>query len=265
MNYSAEVCKKLEEGVAKVFNDQGYKDYLRTANKFHNYSAQNVMLIQMQMPNATLVAGFSKWKSMDRYVKKGEKAIKILAPIPHKVRDENDQEKVLYTSFRAVNVFDVSQTDGKELPSSNAFIKPLTGDVVDYDNLVMKLKKATAVPIRFDKIDTNGYYHLKDKEIVINEGMSKAQTIKTMVHEIAHSILHDKEDGTSKDSKKDDREVQAESVAFQVCDYLGIDTSDYSFGYIAGWSQSRSLKELLASMGIITKTAYQIIEAVERG
>ena len=265
MALTPEISKKLEEGVAKVFNSTEYKEYLRTSNKFHNYSAYNVLLIMAQKPTATVVAGFNTWKSMDRFVRKGEKAIKIIAPIIHKEKNENNEEVVAYTSYRAVNVFDVSQTEGKELPQPP--VTKLADSVADYDKVVERLIEVSPVPVCFDEWtdSANGYYDGKSKDIKIKKGLSEAQTIKTLVHEMAHSFLLAPEAHETNKAPKGDREVQAESVAFQVCDWLGIDTSEYSFGYIAGWSKSKSIKDLLENMTAINKTANRIIKLMEGG
>lgn len=274
MKYSAEIAQKLEEGVQKIFESGEYKKYLSCASKFHNYSANNVVLILSQKPEASLVAGYQTWKGLNRQVRKGEKAIKIMAPITRKTtvkeKDENGQDvekETVYTTFRAVNVFDVSQTDGEELPTTDSVVKSLNGSVEDYVKFIERMTKVAGMPVTYEDIEgtANGFCNLGEKKIVIRKGMPEAQTVKTLVHEIAHSILHDKDNGTAKDASQGDREVQAESVAFIVCDYFGIDTSDYSFGYIATWSGSKTTKELLASMSVINKTANQIITAMEGG
>lgn len=265
-----EITEQLEAGVKDIFTSGKYEQYLCTMAKFYKYSATNCILIYIQKPDATLVAGYQSWqKNFKRQVKKGEKGIKILAPIPHKFKKlveneegEQEEQEISYTSFRAVSVFDISQTDGEELPS---ILSKLSGDVSGYDDLIEKLKKVSAVPVVFDEISgtANGFFDPKGKRIVIREGMSQLQTVKTMVHEIAHSILHNLETGEQKEATKEAKEVQAESTAYTVCKALGIDTSEYSFGYVAGWSAGRDLKELQESLEIIRKTSHNLLEAIE--
>ena len=222
----------------------------------------------MQKPEASLVAGYKALQSkFNRQVRKGEKAITIIAPCPHKYKKDvmladgtMEEHEFNWTSFRAVSVFDVSQTDGEELPDEPC--KDLVGDVAGYETLKTKLIAVSPVPVGFDAINSgaNGYFKLDEKRIVVKEGMSEQQTIKTMIHEISHAILHDKDNGTEKDADKNTREVQAESVAYSVCQMLGLDTSDYSFGYIAGWSKGKDVKELSASMETIRETANEIFK-----
>ena len=259
------ITEQLEKGVAEVFTSDNYIEYLNIMSKFHDYSFNNCLLIAMQCPTATLVAGYRAWqKKFKRQVRKGEKSIKILAPIPCKIKVENEDgegKEIQFNRFRAVSVFDIAQTDGEDIPE---FIYKLTGDVDGYNEMVKKLISISAVPIRFDVIEgtANGYFSSADKEIVIRQDMSQVQTIKTMVHEIAHSILHDKDNGLEKDANRKTKEVQAESVAYVVNQYLGLDTSDYSFGYVAGWSSGKDTKELKASLQVIRDTAHDIISKV---
>lgn len=260
-----EITEQLEQGVKAVFTSEKYKEYLRFTCKFHNYSVNNIILIMMQKPEATLVAGYKAWQSkFKRQVRKGEKGITIIAPCSHKVVKEVDGEEVekVWTSFRATTVFDISQTEGGDIP---AYISELAGCVDNYDDLLKKLVKISPVPVYFGDIDTGakGFYKIDDKTIHIKTGMSEQQTIKTAVHEISHAILHDKDAGTEKDADKNTREVQAESIAYTVCSLLGLDTADYSFGYIAGWSNGRDVKELTASMETIRRTANEIIEKIK--
>lgn len=262
-----EITKKLEQGVADVFASDEYKAMLSTMAKFHHYSASNCLLIMMQKPEATLVAGYKAWQTkFKRQVKKGEKGITILSPCPHKkiVEDEEGNEKeIRWMTFRACKVFDISQTDGEELPR---ITHELTGDVDEYTIIMDKLISASPVPVGFEAIDgAYGYFHNGEKRIAIQEGISQTHTIKTTIHEVAHAILHDKEQGAEKDADRMEREVQAESVAYVVCNYLGIDTSDYSFGYVAGWSKDKDSKTLCANLEAIRKTAATIIEALENG
>lgn len=258
-----EITAKLEQGVKDVFTSDKYTEYLKFMSNFTNYSFNNIMLILMQKPEASLVAGYKTWQTKGRQVRKGEKGLTILAPCPHRIEEEDeDGNKVVkaWTSFRAIKVFDVSQTDGDELPTG--CVKALRDSVNGFDELFDKLCKISPVGVNIEHIDSgaNGFFSTKRKLIVVKEGMSEAQTIKTLIHEISHAILHDREDGEEKDADRRTREVQAESVAYTVCSALGLDTSDYSFGYIAGWSEGKELKELSASMEVIIKTAAGIID-----
>ena len=255
-------------------------------SKFHNYSFNNTMLIAMQKPDATLVAGFKAWqKNFDRHVKKGEKGIRILAPAPYKIKEERDKidpvtqellldkdgnpqkEEVEITipAFRAVSVFDVAQTDGKPIPELAA--KELLSDVEGYQDMIRAVEAISPVPIELEEIagDSKGYYDREAKRIAVQENMSEGQTLKTMIHEVAHSKLHSKEVEQDEQMKKDrnTKEVEAESIAYTVCQHFGIDTSDYSFGYIAGWSSGRDTKELRASMDTIRRTASELITGIE--
>jgi len=260
-----EMVGKLEDGVKEIFESGKYEHYLSIMSKFHRYSLNNNLLIAMQMPTATRVAGYGDWqKKFKRQVRKGEKGIQILGGFPSKrtITDENGEEKEIhFMRYKPVSVFDISQTDGEDLPEICHTIK---GDVSGYDSLVAKLRKVSPVKIEFEEINTgaNGYYHLADKRIAIKSGMSQAHTIKTMVHEIAHSILHDKDNGNEKEANRQTMEVQAESVAYVVNQYLGLDTSDYSFGYIAGWGEGKEMKELKESLEVIRKTSDEIIKQI---
>lgn len=264
-----EITERLEQGVKEVFSGAEYKAYLDFMSKFYDYSVNNSILIFMQKPDASLVAGYRAWQNkFKRQVRKGEKGIMILAPIPRKFKKEvededgNKVEKVIsYTDFRAVSVFDISQTDGEEVPS---IAKELTDDVQNYDELFTKLTDFSPVPVGFEVITNgaNGYFSHLEKRIAIKEGMAEQQTIKTLIHEISHAILHDKETGEEAEADRRTKEVQAESVAYVVCSSLGLDTSDYSFGYVAGWSGKKEAKELTDSMEVIKKTAKTIIDAL---
>lgn len=265
-NSIEEITKQLEEGVKEVFTSENYLNYLKVMSKFYNYSFNNCLLIAMQMPEATLIAGYQTWKNkFNRQVKKGEKAIRILAPIPHKFKKEIEKEdgskeekEIKYTTFRAVSVFDISQTDGEELPK---IAQKLQGSLEQYEKLLEELKSISPVNIYFEEIksEANGYYSPSDDKIVIRKDLSQQHTIKTLIHEIAHAILHS-EDGEETEADLNTKEVQAESIAYTVCQYLGLDTSDYSFGYVAGWSKGKEVKELQASMEIIRTTSKEIIE-----
>lgn len=269
-NKIEEITKKLEEGVKGIYEGEGYKAFLDVMSKFHTYSVNNCILIAMQKPEATQVAGFKSWqKNFKRSVKKGEKAIKILAPIPHKFTKEIEnkdgekvQKEIQYMTFKAISVFDISQTEGEELPS---ICKMLKGSVEGFQSLVDKLESLSPVPVAYEPISggANGYYSHATNSIVVDAGLSEQHKVKTLIHEIAHSILHNKDNGDEKDADKNTKEVQAESVAYTVCNWLGLDTSEYSFGYVAGWSAGRELKELTESMEVIRKIAGEIIEGLE--
>lgn len=281
-----ELTNKLEQGLQDLFNSDSYCNYLSTMSKFHNYSFNNTLLIAMQKPDATLVAGYKAWqKNFERHVNKGEKAIRILAPAPYKIKEERDKidpvtqellldkdgnpqkEEVEITipAFRAVSVFDVAQTDGKPIPELAA--KELLSDVEGYQDMIRAVEAISPVPIELEEIagDSKGYYDREAKRIAVQENMSESQTLKTMIHEVAHSKLHSKEVEQDEQMKKDrnTKEVEAESIAYTVCQHFGIDTSDYSFGYIAGWSSGRDTKELRSSMDTIRRTASELITGIE--
>ena len=281
-----ELTDKLEQGLQDLFNSDSYRNYLSTMSKFHNYSFNNTLLIAMQKPDATLVAGYKAWqKNFERHVNKGEKAIRILAPAPYKIKEKRDKidpvtqellldkdgnpqkEEVEITipAFRAVSVFDLSQTDGKPIPELAAH--ELLSDVEGYQDMIRAVEAISPVPIELEEIagDSKGYYDREAKRIAVQENMSESQTLKTMIHEVAHSKLHSKEVEQDEQMKKDrnTKEVEAESIAYTVCQHFGIDTSDYSFGYIAGWSSGRDTKELRASMDTIRRTASELITGIE--
>lgn len=267
--YYAEQKKNAEtaliEGVKYCYTDGNFKRYLDAVSKFHDYSINNVMLIVMQRPDATYVAGFNAWRDkFNRNVRKGEKAIKILAPVPKKIKvmdvdkDGNESEQeVKIMRYRAVNVFDISQTDGDEFPE---ICKRLDGHVTDYDATIHKLIAYAKPTVRFDDLKgrANGMYVKELNEIVVQEGMSEAMTAKTLVHEIAHSILHSGEGIIPRTVK----EMQAETVAYLVCGALGIDTQEYSFEYVASWAKG-DINELSAQMEICRRTADQIVGALQ--
>ena len=284
-----EITDRLEQGIAELFDSERYKEYLRVMSKFHNYSFNNTLLIAMQKPDASLVAGFSAWKNnFGRNVMKGQKGIKIIAPSPFKIRQEvekidphtqkpiigkdgkpvTEEKEIKIPAYKVVSVFDVSQTEGKELP--DIAVDELTGDVDRYKDFFAALEKTSPVPIAFENIEggSHGYYHLEDKRIAINEGMSELQTLKTAIHEIAHAKLHDIDLNAPKDEQQPHvdrrtREVEAESVAYTVCQHYGLDTSDYSFGYVAGWSSGRELAELKGSLETIRGAAAEIINSID--
>ena len=284
-----EITDRLEQGIMELFDSERYKEYLRVMSKFHNYSFNNTLLIAMQKPDASLIAGFTAWKNQfQRNVKKGEKGIKIIAPSPFKIKQETEkidpqtqtpvigkdgkpvteEKEITIPAYKVVSVFDVSQTEGKELP--DIAVDALTGDVEQYSDFFAALEKTSPVPIGFEKIEggAHGYYHLEDKRIALDEGMSELQTLKTAIHEIAHAKLHDIDLNAPKDEQQPrvdrrTREVEAESVAYTVCQHYGLDTSDYSFGYVAGWSSGRELAELKSSLETIRSAAADIINSID--
>ena len=284
-----EITDRLEQGITELFESERYKEYLRVMSKFHNYSFNNTLLIAMQKPDASLVAGFSSWKNnFGRNVMKGEKGIKIIAPSPFTVKQEvektdpqtgkpvigkdgkpvTEEKEIKVPAYKVVSVFDVSQTEGRELP--DIAVDELTGDVDRFKDFFAALEQASPVPIGFEKIEggAHGYYHLEEKRIAIDEGMSDLQTLKTAIHEIAHAKLHDIDLNAPKEEQKPrvdrrTREVEAESVAYTVCQHYGLDTSDYSFGYVAGWSSGKELAELRGSLETIRSTAAEMINAID--
>ena len=281
-----EITARLEQGVQAIFDSDRYKEFLTAMSKFHDYSLNNTILIAMQGGN--LVKGYSQWqKEFDRHVKSGEKGIKIFAPAPYKVKklvDKIDpdtrkpildsegktvkeEKEVTVPAFKVVTVFDISQTEGKEFPDLS--VKPLLADVEQYEDFFAALEKASPVPIAFEQITNgaNGYFSLTDKRIAIKEGVSELQAVKTAIHEIAHAKLHDVDLNAPLEEQnridRRSREVQAESVAYTVCQHFGLDTSDYSFGYVAGWSSGKEMTELKASLETIQETAKELITEIE--
>lgn len=281
-----EITERLEQGVKDIFTSEMYTKYLLTMSKFHNYSFNNTLLIAMQRPDATLVAGYNAWKNkFNRYVKKGEKGIQIIAPAPVKEREEREKidkdtgltvlnengepeievvERVI-PRFRVTTVFDYAQTDGEPLPTLE--VNELTARVKDYTLLKEAIEQVSPVPIRFGEIEgsAKGYYSHMDKEICVRADMGESQTIKTMIHEVAHAMLHDSDQMKQRGEEKDQltKETEAESIAFTVCSALGIDTSDYSFPYVASWASGKELKELKDSMDTIRLTAADFLEKLE--
>lgn len=282
------ITDSIEKGIKEVFESGRYTEYLQVMSRFHNYSFNNTLLIYMQKPDATLVAGFNKWKDkFGRSVNKGEKGIKIIAPTPYKkkiekdvldpdtklpMKDENgeiikEEKEVSIPSFRPVTVFDVSQTSGKEIPT---LASALNGKVENFDMLKEAISRSAPVPISFKPLrpDTDGYFSPKRQEIVIREGMGEVQTVCAMIHESAHAKLHNPANIPETEEKKkltrSDEEVQAESIAYTVCAYFGIETGENSFGYLASWSQNKELKELKASLDVINKTSSELITAIEK-
>lgn len=290
-----EITAGIEKGIQELFESDRYRKYLTTMSRFHRYSLNNIMLIHAQRPDATLVAGFNKWKnSFGRHVKKGEKGIQILAPTPYKIKQEEqkldpdtklpllnengepvtEEKEITIPMFKVVSVFDVSQTDGKPLPQISS---TLPGDVAEYEVSLEALRRTAPVPISFQTMEPgmDGYFAPKKQAIFLREGMSQVQTICAAVHEIAHSKLHDYEHMTELaddgetilvpgEKSRNTEEVEAESISYAVCQYFGIETAENSFGYIATWSQGKELKELRASLETINKTSSELITGIEK-
>ena len=276
-----EITDQLEQGLKNLFQSKNYMNWLKTMSKFHEYSLNNTLLITLQKPEATLVAGYTAWqKQFHRQVKKGEKGIRILAPSPYKAKVEEDVidpvtkdvirdsagnpvkevKEVDRTGFRVVSVFDISQTEGPELPMIG--VDELNGEVKEYELFFQALKNICPVSINFERIENGakGYFHHGENRIAIQENMPQQQTIKTLIHEMAHQKLHSGKNDLSRSGK----EVEAESVAFTVCSHFGIDTSEYSFPYIAVWSSGKELKELRESLDRIRVTASEMISGIEQ-
>lgn len=283
-----EITDKLEAGIQALFESEAFKKYLKTLSKFHDYSLNNTILIAMQKPDATLVAGYTVWqKNFGRQVQKGETGIRILAPTPYKKQMEVDRldpvtqqpvlnpdgstvkdlKEIMVPAFRVVNVFDVSQTDGKPLPTIG--VDELSGNVANYEMFFEALKRACPVPVGFEDIpsEAKGYYHTVEQRIALQEGMSEVQTVKTMIHEMAHQKLHaiDPKDLSPEEPRmtRNAKEVEAEAVAYTVAQHYGIETSDYSFAYIAGWSKDKDTPELKASLDRIRQAANEMIMAID--
>ena len=285
-----EITDRLEAGIQELFDSDRFKEYLQVMSKFHNYSFNNTLLIAMQKPDATLVAGYNSWKNLfGRQVARGAKGIKVLAPSPYKIKKEIDkidpktqkpvtdkngkpvkeETEITVPAFKVVSVFDVSQTEGKELPSIG--VDELTGDVEQYNDFFKAAELSAPVPVGFEKIagGAKGYYSHTDKRIAINEGMSELQNLKTLIHETAHAKLHDIDLNAPPEKQADrpdrrTREVQAESIAYAVCQHYGLDTSDYSFSYVAQWSSGQELAELKASLETIRSTASELIKDIDK-
>ena len=279
------LTEQLESGVKAVFESEKYKNYLNAMSRFHHYSFGNVMLILMQCPEASMVAGYTTWKKQfGRTVKKGEHGIMILAPVmgsrlinqdrlnpdTHQpiIGPDGEPEKepvfVPYRSFRVAYVFDVSQTEGRELPSLG--VDELTGDVPNFDAMFSAVEAISPVPVEFRPVSAaKGCYNHLERKIYVNEGMSQVQTLKTLIHETAHALLHDSSVLDDEIPKKDrhTKEVEAESIAYVVCQHFGIDTSDYSFPYVTGWSRGKELPELKASLECISKTSERMIAEID--
>lgn len=281
-----ELLKRIETGSKEVFTSENYQNFLRTMSKFHRYSVRNCILISMQKPDATHVAGFHAWqKNFHRHVKKGEKGIQILGYMPHKFKErvpKTDQHgKPIYDAsgkpiteeiehiipyYRPVYVYDVSQTDGEPLPK---LATELSGSVRQYTQLLTALRTVSPYPILFDDLsgysaNCHGYCSFSEQQIVIRENMPQEQTIKTIIHEMAHAVVHAPQLNLPPEQKLDRQscEVQAESIAFIVCNFLNIDSSDYTFPYIASWSSGYELKELQNSLQTIQTAANDLIEQI---
>ena len=283
-----EITDKLEAGVAQMMNSESFKNYLKVMARFHNYSLNNTILIALQDPKATLIAGYTAWqKNFGRQVMKGEKAIRILAPKPYKKKMEvavidpstgqarlnpdgtkqTELKEIMVPAFKVVNVFDVRSTEGRPIPSIG--VNELTGDVRQYEMFFEALKRSCPVPIGFEQIDSGakGYYHTVDHQIALQEGMSQVQTIKTLIHEMTHQHLHSKDPKEMSPEEprltRNAKEVEAESVAYTVAQHYGIETSDYSFAYIAGWSAGKDTPELKASLDRIRTAADELITTID--
>ncbi len=281
----AELTDKLENGIKELYASGKYAEYLHAMSKFHRYSFGNALLILFQCPTATRVAGYTTWKKdFGRNVKRNEKGIQILAPCPSRryvwkeVTDPNtgkvlcnpdgsprrETQLVTVTHFKVATVFDVSQTEGKELPTLG--VTRLTGNVENFAAIYDKLTSLSPVPVEIDICpgEANGYFSSMENRIVLRPGMSQIQTVKTLVHEIAHAKLHDAKNIPPEERKqRREKEVEAESIAYVVCQHFGIDTSEYSFGYVAGWSRGKEMNELKSSLDQIHSTAGEIIAALD--
>lgn len=279
-----EITSKLEKGVKDIFDGANYQQYLNFCAKLPRYSVNNQILIMMQKPDATMCQSFTNWKEVNRHVRKGEKGIRILAPAPYKMQKEQEKVdasgktvldkdgepvketvEVTINAFKPVSTFDISQTEGEPIPTPG--VDELTGSVEGYETLLAAIKEVVPVPISFEQIDSGakGFYHLEENRIVVQEGMSEAQTVKTLLHEASHQALHSKEamDSAGEKKSKNQKETEAESVAYVVCQHYGIDTSDYSFPYVATWSADKEVPELKASLDTIRRTASELIVKID--
>lgn len=279
-----EITTKLEKGVKDIFSSDNYKEYLNFCAKLPRYSVNNQILIMLQKPDATMCQSFTGWKDLNRFVRKGEKGIRILAPAPYKMQKEQDKTdasgkaildkdgepvketvEITVNAFKPVSTFDISQTEGEPVPTVG--VSELTGSVEGYEALLAAIKEVVPVPISFEQIDSGakGYFHLEENRIVVQEGMSEAQTVKTLLHEASHQALHSREamEQSGDKKSKNQKECEAESVAYVVCQHYGIDTSDYSFAYVATWSADKEVPELKASLDTIRRTAADLIVKID--
>ncbi len=279
-----EMTTKLEKGVKDIFSSDNYKEYLNFCAKLPRYSVNNQILIMLQKPDATMCQSFTGWKDMNRFVRKGEKGIRIMAPSPYKMQKEQEKTdasgkavldkdgepvketvEITVNAFKPVSTFDVSQTEGEPIPTIG--VSELTASVEGYETLLAAIKEVVPVPISFEQIDSGakGFFHLEENRIVVQEGMSEAQTVKTLLHEASHQALHSREAMAGSDEKKskNQKECEAESVAYVVCQHYGIDTSDYSFAYVATWSADKEVPELKASLDTIRRAAADLIVKID--
>ena len=279
-----EMGKKLEEGVKKIFDSDNYKSYLNFCAKLPRYSINNQILIMLQKPEATMCQSYSGWKEMNRFVRKGEKGIRIMAPSPYKMQKEQEKTdpagkpildkdgepvketvEITVRAFKPVSTFDISQTEGEPVPVPG--VSELTAAVEGYETLLTAIKEVIPVPVSFEQIDSGakGYFHLEENRIVVQEGMSEAQTVKTLLHEAAHQALHSREafEQNGEQKTQNQKETEAESVAYVVCQHYGIDTSEYSFPYVATWSADKEVPELKASLETIRRTAAGLIVKID--
>lgn len=278
-----QITDRLEQGIQDLYQNGKFENYLKTMSRFTNYSVNNTLLIYLQKPDASVVAGYRAWETkFDRHVKKGEKGIRILAPAPYKKEVETtkldaggnvvygpdgtaqtETVEKLIQAYKPISVFDVSQTEGKPLPE---IATQMTGTVRGYDNFYEALRRVSPVPVEQKEFSNgaNGYYSSTEKTIVIDSRLSQQQTVKTCIHEIAHSILHDRDTGTAIESDQRTREVVAEATAYTVCQHYGIDSSEYSFGYVAGWAGDRDVPQLRGSLDVIRQTANDLITRIDR-
>lgn len=280
-----EITQQLEQGIKDLFASGKYREYLSVMSRFHNYSFNNTLLIMMQKPDASHVAGYQSWQNnFGRHVKKGEKGIAILAPAPYKITVEQEKKdtdgkavigkngkpvmektEIKIPAYKKVTVFDVSQTEGRELPSIK--VNELSGSVENFNLYMEAVRQISPVPVEYGNISSGakGYFSSAEQKIVIQDKMSQMQTAKTAVHELAHSVLHDtKLDPDAGKKDRQTKEVEAESIAYAVCRYYGLDTSEYSFGYIAAWSSTKELPELKNSLQTIRDTTAEIINGIDR-
>lgn len=279
-----QITEKLETGVKDVFQGDNYKNYLDFCAKLPRYSVNNQILIMMQKPDATMCQSFTGWKEMGRFVRKGEKGIRVLAPAPYKIEREQDKMdasgkpmldkdgepiketvEVKVNAFKPVSTFDISQTEGEPVPRLG--VDELIGGVDGYDTLIEAVISAVGVPVAFGQIESSakGYFSIDENRIAVQEGMSQAQTLKTILHEGGHAALHSREamDQSGDKKSRNQKECEAESIAYVVCQHYGVDTSEYTFGYVAGWSENQEVPELKASLDTIRRAASDLITKID--